>query len=606
MKNDRKALFDIDKFVDQLRYHSTEVYTNGKTTCIDPLSYEFFVEAQKRAFTKKFKTSSRASNLADVAFDKFLSVNLHIGLVDMLRTWPTECSVRDPKTDSRDRILCRARSFVREILSEEVDLVRFFELCKHSPGTSLGLKYSETHLTAKSQLPLTSTVEASGLFSMYLKWDTDLRSAFQYANPELNFNSRVPPIFRYVEASKMTTVPKNDETDRTIAVEPTANMFLQQGLGRLIAEKLIPFGIDFEIQQDIHKHLAFRSSVHNQNATIDFSSASDCVGIQLLRFLLPPQWFYLVDRLRCPLVDVRGALIELNCISTMGNACTFPLETLVLFCLARSVLQESENKYSFALDYADRRVSVFGDDCIMPSKIAVQFCSIAEYVGFMVNHQKSYFSDEYFRESCGGDYFHGRNVRGLYLKAPRSIKKSTLKAWLYTIFNSYLKKQISCFGTLKYVYHDQVFRLIIDKLRGLSQSIEIVPDYLPDDAGLKIVTDYSRLNYLIKGFSVKVTQDHHGTIRYNRLVSVDLDAVRKSDIFHYWFNRKTAYLSSSMLAQRFIRKEKNFESLKREGGYVIVSGQDFWSDEWSEVITFARAERHKRGKSHAKLQRRDL
>lgn len=39
-----------------------------------------------------------------------------------------------------------------------------------------------------------------------------------------------------------------------------------------------------------------------------------------------------------------------------------------------------------------------------------------QFTGFKLNEEKSFFGDEPFRESCGGDYFAGKPVRPFYLK----------------------------------------------------------------------------------------------------------------------------------------------------------------------------------------------
>jgi len=61
------------------------------------------------------------------------------------------------------------------------------------------------------------------------------------------------------------------------------------------------------------------------------------------------------------------------------------------------------------------KISVYGDDLIYPIEALEDVRAGLEFFGFTVNKEKS-FSTGNFRESCGKDYFFGRNVRPFYLK----------------------------------------------------------------------------------------------------------------------------------------------------------------------------------------------
>jgi hypothetical protein len=89
----------------------------------------------------------------------------------------------------------------------------------------------------------------------------------------------------------------------------------------------------------------------------------------------------------------------------MGNGFTFPLETLIFFSLAQACC-ESE-------DY--EKVSVYGDDIIVPVYAVPLLTKVLTSCGFLVNASKS-FSSGPFRESCGKDYLLGTDVRPCYIK----------------------------------------------------------------------------------------------------------------------------------------------------------------------------------------------
>jgi len=93
----------------------------------------------------------------------------------------------------------------------------------------------------------------------------------------------------------------------------------------------------------------------------------------------------------------------------MGNGFTFELETLVFLGLILGLSSDS-HKLEAGLN-----VFVFGDDIIVPTEISKDVISMLEFFGMAVNKKKS-FVDGPFRESCGGDYFLGEDVRPLFLK----------------------------------------------------------------------------------------------------------------------------------------------------------------------------------------------
>lgn len=93
----------------------------------------------------------------------------------------------------------------------------------------------------------------------------------------------------------------------------------------------------------------------------------------------------------------------------MGNALTFPVEELV-FGSECQVIQEEMTGVT------DRPLwSVYGDDIIVPVEWYDTLVEYLSALGFIVNKDKS-FSTGFFRESCGKEYFHGKDVSPLYFK----------------------------------------------------------------------------------------------------------------------------------------------------------------------------------------------
>lgn len=238
---------------------------------------------------------------------------------------------------------------------------------------------------------------------------------------------------RRVGGNVMFTVPKSTHIDRVAAKEPELNMFAQKAVGDYIRRQLKRSGIDLN-DQSINRKLALRASIDLGDATIDLSSASDSVSTSLVSRLLPPAWFELLDAIRSKQTemtfqgfDVRDILeakgpegvpkrngsypyIHQNqMFSSMGNGFTFELESLIFWALAKAV--------AFWTQTDGSGISVYGDDIIVPVKMAKQFAQVMSFFGFVVNHDKSFWSGT-FRESCGGHYDRGRDVTPFYVKEP--------------------------------------------------------------------------------------------------------------------------------------------------------------------------------------------
>lgn len=216
-----------------------------------------------------------------------------------------------------------------------------------------------------------------------------------------------------VEGSSLSTVPKSSKTNRTICTEPSLNMFYQLGAGTIIERLLERFhNVDLSLQPDINKNLAKQGSIDGRFATIDLSSASDTISLALVQYLLPPSVWTTLKTIRSPVTTYKGEEIELKMISSMGNGFTFPLQTLIFATLVRATYLHTGISPRVN---TNRNYSVFGDDIICLSSRYDDVIQVLECCGFTVNRSKSFGSGA-FRESCGGDYFKGHDIRGVYLK----------------------------------------------------------------------------------------------------------------------------------------------------------------------------------------------
>jgi hypothetical protein len=221
--------------------------------------------------------------------------------------------------------------------------------------------------------------------------------------------------FEFTEGNTMTVVPKNAKTDRTICYEPHLNIRLQLMVGSYLKSRLLKAGIDLS-DQSINQRRAQYASRKGHLATLDLSMASDTVSVELVRELLPPDWYSLLDRLRCKETVWPDGVSRWNQkFSSMGNGFTFELESLLFYAICSAISPSG--------------VSVYGDDIILPADRYLPAVEALENSGFILNRTKS-FSTGWFRESCGMDAFRGLNVTPVYI---RNLQKVT--NWFLLIHN---------------------------------------------------------------------------------------------------------------------------------------------------------------------------
>lgn len=206
-----------------------------------------------------------------------------------------------------------------------------------------------------------------------------------------------------VTPARLSFVLKNAKTYRTVCVEAGLNVMFQRALGQVIAKRLAAFGIDIR-DQSLNQRRALEGSLTGALATLDLSSASDTIALELVFELLPLAWASLLKTGRSSTVELpSGELLTQEKFSSMGNGYTFPLETLIFWGLAAACCDR------------DSDVTVYGDDIVVPSDKFEFLSEVLRYAGFVVNTAKSYHTGP-FRESCGKDYFRGIDVRPFYPK----------------------------------------------------------------------------------------------------------------------------------------------------------------------------------------------
>lgn len=223
--------------------------------------------------------------------------------------------------------------------------------------------------------------------------------------------------------ARVMVVPKDSRGPRVISCEQSELMTYQQNL----KNQVVPFierhpltcrQVNFT-DQEINGKLALESSKSGEYATLDLSSASDRLSLDLVDGLFENTSIhsYIMKTRANKSVLPNGKTIELRKFAPMGSALCFPIQALSYYALLvgrMMALGES-------LGVAAKRVWVYGDDIIVPVDFVPDAIEVLESVGLKVNNDKSCYTGK-FRESCGIDAFDGIDI------TPTKLKK----LWLQT------------------------------------------------------------------------------------------------------------------------------------------------------------------------------
>jgi hypothetical protein len=274
-----------------------------------------------------------------------------------------------------------------------------------------------------------------------------------------------------VAGNRLSFVPKDSRISRVICTEPSLNMFYQLGFGHIIERRLQKaYGISMAQQPTKNRELARLGSLTNDIITIDLSSASDSMSMRMLASVLPHDFFMWLDRYRSPLSLIPGlGYTELNMVSTMGNGFTFPLQTMLFSCIVVAASRVVGCKLYFPRGREHGNWGVFGDDIACPIEISGQVHRLLDILGFTVNSDKS-FVEGPFRESCGHDYFKGRNIRGVYLKEVDTVQDR------FAVIN-----QLNLFSTRTGIPLPKTVQALVHSVPWTP-----VPVWENDDAGIKV------------------------------------------------------------------------------------------------------------------------
>jgi hypothetical protein len=304
-----------------------------------------------------------------------------------------------------------------------LDLDEYNELnCKHGPGAvAEGLKLNQ---------------KWSFLTSHLLDNDASLNNA-GYDLVSSLYHDRVDKELSNVprsDACRVVAVPKTSTALRTITVEPCLNQFVQQGFNEHLRRSIDRCPVLRRCltltDQSRNQELALSGSVTGDWVTMDLSSASDLLSLELVKAVFSNRPRFLSGILDCrtPFVDVHDEHLQLKKYAGMGNATTFPIQSVVFALVALTAIVGDSKKITLDLlkTYASC-IHVYGDDIIVKREY---YPSVAMWIsdcGLKINRGKT-FSQGNFRESCGVDAYMGVLVTPVYLRCDPDLASTDANA----------------------------------------------------------------------------------------------------------------------------------------------------------------------------------
>ncbi len=267
----------------------------------------------------------------------------------------------------------------------------------------------------------------------------------EYAIPNWRFNYLLDAVNilepRNERPVKVVLVPKTLKTPRIIAIEPTCMQYMQQAISERLVQDLesdlLPFQVIGFLDQTPNQRMAEEGSRTGGLATLDLSEASDRVSNQHVRSMVKhfPHLSEAVDATRSRKADVPGyGVIRLAKFASMGSALCFPVEAMVFTTIIFMALEQVHKRRFSRKDFRSfsGRVRVYGDDIIIPTDSMPTVIHYLEAFGLKVNTDKSFGTGK-FRESCGKEYYDGRDVSIVRVRSVLPSSLSDVDAVIATV-----------------------------------------------------------------------------------------------------------------------------------------------------------------------------
>lgn len=241
--------------------------------------------------------------------------------------------------------------------------------------------------------------------------------------------------------ARLKFVPKDITKSRSICMEPSGTMYYQQEVLRWLAVTMRRSHMGRFVTMDDQTRnqiAAVNGSISLASDTLDLSSASDSVSVELVRraFNKVPRLKFLLLATRTSRAETPRGVVELKKFAPMGSACCFPVQCIIFTaicmysylsyekgtstgswtCSREDVLSIMKNgltrDHSVAAAYTRRLLPpvVYGDDLIIDHRCYDIVATTLARLGFRLNESKSFKGSQSFRESCGVYAYNGFDV----------------------------------------------------------------------------------------------------------------------------------------------------------------------------------------------------
>lgn len=418
----------------------------------------YTLDSSPRAFAARYQSEKTFSKLKGVGGDKANERALQKFLTNCLRVknfkLQTGSAVNEPLLG---QFLYRSRRFFDSIDPDCFSPRSLHQRGGVGPGASVAA-HGTDFLRKLYYGPVSAT--SLDVLHSYLRGCVTNPLDLAAAKRSLEvFGSVIDP------SSRISFVEKTVDESRTIATEPSVNMFFQLAIGDVIRERLQVYGFDKRSTPQQNRLSAFEGSAFGTFATIDLSSASDSISLELCKMALPGYLYELLCLFRCEtglLPD--GRAIRLPMISTMGNGWTFYLMSALLYCAVHAVCD-------LAGDSGDiKACSVWGDDIIVPVKLYGETVRLLDLLGFVVNREKS-FNEGPFRESCGYDFYKGHFVRPVFIRRIDTVDSLYVAANRLAEWGAF--QRIDVTPVLKFLVDALPHRYLVPRWQGYASGLKV-------------------------------------------------------------------------------------------------------------------------------------
>lgn len=429
-----------------------------------------------------------------------------------------------------NRVLGLARSKARKILGT-FDKMVMFDHVRFGRRAAIGIPYAKSYLDCKMEYPISCDPKLCELFEEYLVTDPVMQEALCadsmmpetvlqcIENNSCKASGKVThtPIYQLTQSVNLSLVPKKFDKLRPVTPYSVVSILLSLACGDYMVDCLKKCGLDLSELQEIHRKMVSWMSTSDRYGTADMKAASDSIRWQIVRRVIPTDWYNILKNFQVKTVTYtpKGCrkkdrrTIHTETFLGMGSGITFPLQTLIFYCIVDAVRELLMGPRGF--------VSVYGDDLIYPTKIHRQVTKVFSDIGFVLNQDKTFMSGP-FRESCGEDCHKGTPVRPFCFEGQtEQLRGAALGSFLFKTLNGLSTRWVP--RTIPTTIHT-LYRWI----SASYGKFHLVPPNFPDYSGLKVRSPHNYEEWYVP-VTVPFWRSEKGMGCITRSTSLDSECV---------------------------------------------------------------------------------